>query len=95
MLSVPAQSLRQCLTQWKPHIESQTVIVSLLKGIETGTRLRASQIIREVTGASAERVAVLSGPYLAAEIMARQPAVAIIACPDQDTTLRIQRAGRS
>ncbi|MEU8716144.1 hypothetical protein ACWC6I_34550 [Streptomyces sp. NPDC001414] len=30
VLSVTAQALRRCLTQWKPHIESQTVIVSLM-----------------------------------------------------------------
>ncbi|MFK0112016.1 NAD(P)H-dependent glycerol-3-phosphate dehydrogenase [Streptomyces sp. NPDC091217] len=92
VLSVPAQALRLCLTQWTQHIEPQTVIVSLMKGIETGTHLRASEIIREVTGAGAERVAVLSGPNLAAEIMARQPAAATIACTDEDTARRVQSA---
>jgi len=48
--------------------------VSLMKGIEAGTGLRASQVITEVTGLPAERIAVLSGPNLAAETMAGQPA---------------------
>jgi glycerol-3-phosphate dehydrogenase (NAD(P)+) len=92
VLSVPAQSLRQCLKAWTPYIEPQTVIVSLMKGIETHTGLRASEIIREVTGVSAARVAVLSGPNLAREIMDRQPAAATIACPDEDTARRFQMA---
>ncbi|MFJ3310477.1 NAD(P)H-dependent glycerol-3-phosphate dehydrogenase [Streptomyces sp. NPDC086549] len=92
VLSIPAQTLRQCLTQWTAHIEPQTVIVSLMKGIETHTHLRASEIIREVTGMPAEQVAVLSGPNLAREIMARQPAAATIACPDEDAARRVQSA---
>ncbi|WP_216586569.1 NAD(P)H-dependent glycerol-3-phosphate dehydrogenase [Streptomyces brasiliscabiei] len=92
VLSVPAQSLRQCLKAWTPYIEPETVIVSLMKGIETHSGLRASEIIREVTGVGAERVAVLSGPNLAREIMARQPAAATIACPDEDTARAFQAA---
>ncbi|MBP5897953.1 NAD(P)H-dependent glycerol-3-phosphate dehydrogenase [Streptomyces scabiei] len=92
VLSVPAQSLRQCLATWTPHLQSQTVIVSLMKGIETHTHLRASEIIREVTGVPAKRVVVLSGPNLAREIMARQPAAATIACSDEDAAQRFQTA---
>lgn len=92
VLSVPAQALRHCLAAWTPHIGPETVIVSLMKGIEQDTHLRASEIIREVTGVPAERVAVLSGPNLAREIMVRQPAAATIACPDADTARRFQVA---
>ncbi|MDW8803709.1 NAD(P)-dependent glycerol-3-phosphate dehydrogenase [Streptomyces scabiei] len=92
VLSVPAQSLRRCLATWTPHIQPQTVIVSLMKGIETGSGLRASEIIREVTGVPAERVAVLSGPNLAREIMARHPAAATIACPDEGAAQAFQAA---
>jgi glycerol-3-phosphate dehydrogenase (NAD(P)+) len=92
VLSVPAQSLRQCLTAWTPHIGPQTLIVSLMKGIESKSHLRASEIIREVTGVGAERLAVLSGPNLAREIMARQPAAATIACADEDAARRFQAA---
>ncbi|MFJ3309569.1 NAD(P)H-dependent glycerol-3-phosphate dehydrogenase [Streptomyces sp. NPDC086549] len=92
VLSVPAQSLCQCLAAWTAYIGPQTVIVSLMKGIETGTGLRASEIIREVTGVPGERVAVLSGPNLAREIMAGQPAAATIACLGEDTARRFQTA---
>lgn len=75
-----------------PYSGPETVIVSLLKGIEAGTGLRTSQVITEVTGLPAERIAVLSGPNLAAETMAGQPAAATIACPDESVAQRVQKA---
>ncbi|MFF4448303.1 NAD(P)H-dependent glycerol-3-phosphate dehydrogenase [Streptomyces sp. NPDC001502] len=92
VLSIPAQSLRACLAVWAPNIGPDTLIVSLMKGIEADSGLRASQVVTEVTGVRADRVAVLSGPNLAAEIMAGQPAAATIACPDEDAARRFQAA---
>ncbi|MHB9864422.1 NAD(P)H-dependent glycerol-3-phosphate dehydrogenase [Streptomyces sp. YIM S03343] len=95
VLSVPAQSLRACLIAWAPYIGPGTVIVSLMKGIEKDTGKRASQVIGEVTGVSACRIAVLSGPNLAREIMAGQPAAATVACPDETVAHRFQQACRT
>ncbi|WUT01783.1 NAD(P)-dependent glycerol-3-phosphate dehydrogenase (plasmid) [Streptomyces sp. NBC_00708] len=92
VLSIPAQSLRTSLAAWAPHIGPSTVIVSLMKGIELGTGLRASQVIMDVTGLPQERVAVLSGPNLAREIMAGQPAAATIACTNEQVARRVQAA---
>lgn len=92
VISIPAQSLRASLASWAPRIGSDTVIVSLMKGIERGSGLRASQVITEVTGVSADRVVVLAGPNLAPEIMAGQPAAATITCPDEDAARRFQQA---
>jgi glycerol-3-phosphate dehydrogenase (NAD(P)+) len=92
VLSIPAQTLRTNLAAWAPHIGPDTVIVSLMKGIEQSSHLRASQIITEVTGVSANRVAVLSGPNLAREIMDGQPAAATIACTDEAAAHRFQKA---
>ncbi|MGW5477732.1 NAD(P)H-dependent glycerol-3-phosphate dehydrogenase [Streptomyces sp. NPDC004008] len=92
VLSIPAQSLRVSLAVWAPLIGPDTVIVSLMKGIEMDTGLRASEVITEVTGVSTDRIAVLSGPNLAREIMAGQPAAATVACPDEDAARRFQAA---
>lgn len=92
VLSIPAQSLRESLAAWAPHIGPETVIVSLMKGIERNSDLRASEVITEVTGVPPERVAVLSGPNLAREIMAGQPAAATVACPDEAAAVRVQQA---
>ncbi|MFG3268863.1 NAD(P)H-dependent glycerol-3-phosphate dehydrogenase [Streptomyces bobili] len=92
VLSIPAQTLRTNLAAWAPHIGPGTVIVSLMKGIEQRSHLRASQIITEVTGVRQDRVAVLSGPNLAREIMDGQPAAATIACTDETAAHRFQKA---
>ncbi|WP_371801551.1 NAD(P)-dependent glycerol-3-phosphate dehydrogenase (plasmid) [Streptomyces sp. NBC_01732] len=92
VLSIPAQALRASLAAWTPHIEPGTVIVSLMKGIERDTGKRASEVIAEVTGVSMDRIAVLSGPNLAREIMGGQPAAATVACPDAGAARRFQAA---
>ncbi|MGE7391318.1 NAD(P)H-dependent glycerol-3-phosphate dehydrogenase [Streptomyces sp. NPDC004126] len=92
VLSIPAQSLRANLAAWAPHVGPETLIVSLMKGIERGSGLRASQVIAEVTGVGANRVAVLSGPNLAPEVMDGRPAAATIACPDEEAARRFQQA---
>ncbi|MFC8429256.1 NAD(P)H-dependent glycerol-3-phosphate dehydrogenase [Streptomyces sp. NPDC057253] len=92
VLSIPAQSLRTSLAAWTPHIGPDTVIVSLMKGIERDSGKRASEVIAEVTGVDTDRIAVLSGPNLAREIMAGQPAAATVACPDENTGRRFQTA---
>jgi glycerol-3-phosphate dehydrogenase (NAD(P)+) len=92
VLSIPAQTLRANLAEWAPQIRPNTVIVSLMKGVEQSSHLRASQIITEVTGVSEDRVAVLSGPNLAREIMDGQPAAATVACTDEGAARRFQQA---
>lgn len=92
VLAVPSQSLRANLAEWKDDIPSNATLVSLAKGIETGTLLRMSEVIAEVSGADPSRVAVLSGPNLAHEIAARQPAATVVACSDAARAEAVQRA---
>ena len=53
--AVPAQSLRANLLEWAPLIPPGALLVSLIKGIELGTRLRMSEVIAEVTGSRLAR----------------------------------------
>jgi glycerol-3-phosphate dehydrogenase (NAD(P)+) len=91
-LSIPAQTLRANLTAWKDLIGPDTVLVSLMKGLEVGTAKRMTEVIRELTGFGRERVAVLSGPNLSPEIARRQPAASVVASRDEDVVLRLQAA---
>ncbi|MFD5782252.1 NAD(P)H-dependent glycerol-3-phosphate dehydrogenase [Streptomyces sp. NPDC126933] len=92
VISIPAQSLRASLAAWVPHIGPDTAIVSLMKGIELGTAKRASEVIAEVTGVPANRIAVMSGPNLAREIVAGRPAAATVACADEAVARAFQTA---
>jgi glycerol-3-phosphate dehydrogenase (NAD(P)+) len=95
VLTIPAQTLRENLARWAPLIAPQTVLVSLMKGIELGTCMRMSQVIAEVTGAAPDRIAVVSGPNLAPEIAERHPAASVVACADQAVAERLQKACHS
>ncbi|RJO74962.1 NAD(P)-dependent glycerol-3-phosphate dehydrogenase [Nocardia panacis] len=92
VLAVPSQSLRANLADWRGFIEPDATLLSLAKGIETGTLLRMSEVIAEVTGAGADRVAVLSGPNLAREIALCQPAATVVACTDTARSVAVQHA---
>ncbi|GAA2295383.1 NAD(P)H-dependent glycerol-3-phosphate dehydrogenase [Streptomyces violaceusniger] len=92
VFSVPSQTLRGNLSDWAPLLAADTVLVSLMKGVELGTAKRMSEVVQEVAKAPAERVAVLTGPNLAKEIAARQPAAAVVACPDESVARRLQTA---
>ena len=84
VLALPSQSLRANLTSWRPYLPDSSVLVSLMKGVEDGTMRRMSEVIAEVTGAGPERIAVISGPNLAAEIARRQPTATVVACAAHD-----------
>lgn len=92
VVSIPAQTLRANLAAWAPLIGPSTVVVSLMKGIEADSGLRMSQVIRQVTGLPAGRVAVLTGPNLAREVAARRPAASVVVCPDHTVAERLQGA---
>ncbi|MEV7381591.1 NAD(P)H-dependent glycerol-3-phosphate dehydrogenase [Streptomyces lydicus] len=92
VLAVPSQTLRGNLAEWAPLLPADTVLVSLMKGVELRTAKRMSEVIEEVAKVPAERVAVLTGPNLAKEIAARQPAAAVIACTDEAVARRFQTA---
>ncbi|SEC40584.1 NAD(P)H-dependent glycerol-3-phosphate dehydrogenase [Streptomyces sp. TLI_105] len=92
VLVVPSQTLRGNLAAWRPVLAPDTVLVSLMKGVELGTAKRMSEVITEVADVPADRVAVLTGPNLAKEIAARQPAAAVVACSDETVAQRLQTA---
>ena len=90
VLATPSQTLRDNLTMWAPYIESDAVMVSLMKGVELGTLNRMSEVIHQVTGAGPERIAVISGPNLAKEIARREPAASVVACADESVAKGLQ-----
>ncbi|ANW17872.1 NAD(P)H-dependent glycerol-3-phosphate dehydrogenase [Streptomyces clavuligerus] len=90
VLAVPSQTLRANLAAWAPLLPPDTLLVSLMKGVELGTAKRMSEVIEEVAGVPAERVAVVTGPNLAREIAQRRPAAAVVACRDESAAQRLQ-----
>jgi len=92
VLAIPAQTVRDGLTAWAPHIPDGALLVSLMKGIELGSRKRMSEVVLEVLGVPQARVAVVSGPNLAREIAERQFAASVVACSDEESARVLQHA---
>ena len=92
VFAVPAQTLRACLEAWAPLIPPQTLLVSLIKGIELGSLKRMSEVIMETLDVPPHRVAVVSGPNLAREIAQRQVAASVVACTDEPSARLLQRS---
>jgi glycerol-3-phosphate dehydrogenase (NAD(P)+) len=64
-------------------------VVSLTKGIESGTLLRMTQILEELL--PGHPAAALTGPNLSAEIMAGQAAATVIATEDMGVAAGLQK----
>lgn len=92
VLVLPAQDLRANLEIWGRRIPDDALVLSLIKGIELGTTLRMSQVVEQVVGIDAARIAALSGPNLASEIVAQQPTATTIASVEEATARSLQQA---
>ncbi len=85
----PSNVLRSTVEKAAPHIRPGTVIVSATKGIEAGTELRMSQVIRQITQ-DAFPVAVLSGPSHAEEVSRHMATGCVSACEDKAVAELVQ-----
>jgi glycerol-3-phosphate dehydrogenase (NAD(P)+) len=92
VIAIPAQTLRGNLADWARYLGPEVTLASLMKGIELGTLKRMSELIVEAARVDPARVAVVTGPNLAAEIAAEQPAATVVACIDMDRATRVQKA---
>jgi glycerol-3-phosphate dehydrogenase (NAD(P)+) len=64
------------------------IIISTLKGIEISTQMRMSEIIEEILPNS--KIAVITGPNLADELILRQPAAAVVASQSPELAKELQ-----
>ncbi|MCZ9338333.1 glycerol-3-phosphate dehydrogenase, partial [Streptomyces sp. TRM76130] len=57
VLAIPSQTARANLARWRPLLAPDTVLVSLMKGVELGSAMRMSEVIEDVAQVGADRVA--------------------------------------
>ncbi|NDF41068.1 MAG: NAD(P)-dependent glycerol-3-phosphate dehydrogenase [Actinobacteria bacterium] len=88
-MAVPSQGFRDVAARVATSIGATTPVVSLSKGLERSTLMRMSQVLEE--SMPGRPVAVLSGPNLAREILAGQPAASVIACADDTVATTLQQ----
>ncbi|MGI8758841.1 MAG: NAD(P)H-dependent glycerol-3-phosphate dehydrogenase, partial [Acidimicrobiales bacterium] len=86
-VAVPTHGFRTVLDKLAPHVGAGVPVVSLAKGLEQGSRKRMTEVIAEVL--PGRPVGVLTGPNLAAEIMAGQPAASVLATADEAVAVEL------
>jgi glycerol-3-phosphate dehydrogenase (NAD(P)+) len=90
VVAIPVKYLRGALGKIKKEKISlkDKIFVSVSKGIESKSLKRVSQIIMEELGPV--KVAVLSGPNIAKEVLAGVPSASLIACKDKKAAKELQ-----
>src|SRR5579862_6983489 len=93
IMAVPSHGFRTVLEELARSIAPGVPVLSLAKGLEQGTHLRMTQVVAEV--APGHPAGVLSGPNLAREIVAGQPAATVVAIGDEDVARTVQELLRT
>lgn len=71
-------------------IKDEQILVNASKGIELPSLMRMSEVIKDVL--PNQRLAILSGPTLAKEVLQGKPTAACIACEDLEIAKFVQQA---
>lgn len=89
---VPSHTVRQTARAFAAHLADDAVIVTASKGIENGTLLPVTGVLRDVLPhVPTEHLAVLSGPSFAREVARRVPTAVTVACPDDAVAACVQQ----
>ncbi len=79
-----------CENLKKSGIKSEQILVNASKGIELPSLMRMSEVIKDVL--PEQKLAILSGPTLAKEVLAGKPTAACVACEDMQVAEFVQKA---
>src|SRR2546423_1395392 len=79
-MAVPSQSFRAVLEEVAEYVRPWIPVVSLVKGLEQGSRRRMTEIVADVL--PGHPAGVLAGPNIAKEVVRGFAAAATIAMPD-------------
>jgi len=88
VLGVPTSGFRRVLEDASGFMRPWIPVVSLSKGLERVSKLRMTEVIKEVV--PGHPVAALTGPNLASEILSGKAAAAVIATEDLEVARAIQ-----
>ena len=89
VMGVPSHGFRDVVSEAAQFVRPWVPVVSLSKGLERSSLKRMSEVVAdEMPG---HPVAVLTGPNLAKEIMAGQPAAAVVAIDDTTIAQELQK----
>jgi len=87
----PSQVVRQVIQKTYPYLSLHVKLVSATKGIENNTLFTMSKVLREVLRLKdGKRLAILSGPSFALEVIKEIPTAVTIASENQELARELQ-----
>lgn len=90
--AAPAQVVRRVVSKAVPYISENTIIVSLSKGIEEGTLMLMSDLLKETLPKGLNKnLCFLSGPSFAKEVALKMPTAVVIASENKDAAQKAQK----
>ncbi len=90
ILAVPSRGVREIAKKLAPLVQEDQILVNVAKGLEEGSLLRLSQVIRQEI--PHVRLCVLSGPSHAEEVGKDIPTTCLVASEDEETAKTVQQA---
>jgi glycerol-3-phosphate dehydrogenase (NAD(P)+) len=86
----PSSAMRQVAGQMKPYVTDEMIIVHATKGFETESLARMSEVLASELECGLERIAVLSGPSHAEEVVLQCPTTVVVASAGLETAEQAQ-----
>jgi glycerol-3-phosphate dehydrogenase (NAD(P)+) len=91
LVVVPSHVMRETAGKMAEYVSKEEIIVTAAKGIENGTHLTMSGVLKEtLPGIPEKNFAVISGPSFAREVAREVPTVVTVASPDPDVAAYVQ-----
>lgn len=91
LLAVPSHAMRQISRDLAPHLSPDVLLIHATKGFELESLKRMSVVIaEEVPEPIAARLAVLTGPSHAEEVVIRQPTTVVVSSQQEESMFRAQ-----
>lgn len=90
IVAVPSVFVRKVSHQLRDKINSETIVVSVSKGIEEDTLYTMTEVIRSEIGTN-NCIVALSGPTHAEEVAMEMPSAIVSACDDSQASEFVQR----
>lgn len=88
VLAVTSQSIRSITETIKPMVNEKMIIVNVAKGLEIGSNLRLSQVVKEILPDNA--FVALYGPSHAEEVSVGMPTGLVAASENMEAALAVQ-----
>ncbi len=90
VIAVPTQFIRAAFRTYDFRVHDK-IVVSVCKGVERGTLLRVSEVLRDVANVDMKRFADLTGPSHAEEVARALPTTVVAASLDEGVAKIVQK----